>query len=126
MLSPNANEHCGGIDQMQFRFLAPPSVRCDQHLASQPIYGQNSLESFGKFAMTTIHIPDETAEQLRQAAEAEGRTVDEMATEGLAAFLASRAKLEALRAAIDEGDASGAFEGDAFASVRAELGLPPR
>ena len=36
------------------------------------------------------------------------------------------AKLAKLREAIDEGDASGVFEGDAFASVRAELGLPPR
>jgi antitoxin ParD1/3/4 len=36
------------------------------------------------------------------------------------------AKLAALRAAIDEGDASGVFEGDAVASVRRELGLPSR
>lgn len=31
-------------------------------------------------------------------------------------------KLSALRAAIDEGEASGIFEGDAFASVRREMG----
>jgi len=35
----------------------------------------------------------------------------------------SSAKLEALRAAIDEGDASGIAEGDVFAQVREELGL---
>jgi hypothetical protein len=35
-------------------------------------------------------------------------------------------KMAALRAAIAEGDASPDFEGNAFASVRAELGLPPR
>jgi antitoxin ParD1/3/4 len=36
------------------------------------------------------------------------------------------AKLAALRAALQEGDASGVFEGDAFASVREELNLPVR
>lgn len=36
------------------------------------------------------------------------------------------AKLAALRAAIDEGDASGIFEGDPFVSVREELGLAGR
>ena len=34
------------------------------------------------------------------------------------------AKLDALRAAIDEGDASGTAEGDVFASVRETLNLP--
>ena len=34
------------------------------------------------------------------------------------------AKLEALRAAIDEGDASGVAEGDVFAEVREALHLP--
>ena len=36
------------------------------------------------------------------------------------------AKIKALDAALEEGECSGMFEGDAFASVRAELGLPPR
>ena len=35
------------------------------------------------------------------------------------------AKLVALRAAIDEGDASGVAEGDVFADVRAALNLQP-
>ncbi len=35
------------------------------------------------------------------------------------------AKLEALRAAIDEGDASGIAEGDVFARVFKKLGLAP-
>jgi hypothetical protein len=78
--------------------------------------------------MTTIHIPDETAAQLRQAAHAEGCTVDELAGEGLAAYLASRAKLDALRAAIDEGDASGIAEDSSLrgilADVRARRGQP--
>ncbi len=34
-------------------------------------------------------------------------------------------KVAALRAAIAEGDASGIFEGDAFAHARAVAGLPP-
>jgi hypothetical protein len=33
------------------------------------------------------------------------------------------AKLVMLEQALEDGDASGVFEGDAFASVRAELGL---
>jgi antitoxin ParD1/3/4 len=36
------------------------------------------------------------------------------------------AKLAALRAALQEGDASGVFEGDAFASVREGQKLPAR
>ncbi len=36
------------------------------------------------------------------------------------------AKLAAVDAALEEGERSGLFEGDPFASVRAELGLPPR
>jgi len=39
---------------------------------------------------------------------------------------AEAAKLEALRHALDEGDASGVFRGDAVAAVRQELGLPGR
>jgi antitoxin ParD1/3/4 len=35
-------------------------------------------------------------------------------------------KLAALRAAIDEGDASGIAKGDVFARVRKTLGLPAR
>jgi hypothetical protein len=34
-----------------------------------------------------------------------------------------RSKLEALRVAIDEGDASGIAEGDLFARIREQLGL---
>ena len=39
---------------------------------------------------------------------------------------AIRAKLTALRAAIDEGDASGIVEGDAFTRVRQTLKLPKK
>jgi len=71
--------------------------------------------------MADIQIPDETAAQLRQVAQADGRTVDELAGEGLAAYLASRAKLDVLRAAIDEGGASGIAEDSSLAGVLAEI-----
>jgi predicted transcriptional regulator len=71
--------------------------------------------------MTTVHIPDETAAGLRAAAQAEGRTMDELAGEGLAAYLASRNKLEALQAAIDEGDASGIAEDSSLEGILAEV-----
>jgi predicted transcriptional regulator len=71
--------------------------------------------------MTTIHIPDETAAQLRTVAQAEGRTVDELAGEGLAAYLASRKKLDALQALIDEGDASGTAEDPSLESILGEI-----
>jgi predicted transcriptional regulator len=71
--------------------------------------------------MTTIQIPDDTAAQLRTVAQAEGRTVDELAGEGLAAYLASRKKLDALRAAIDEGDASGVAEDSSLEGILDEI-----
>jgi len=39
--------------------------------------------------MTIVQIPDDTAAQLRQVAEDEGRTLEDLAGEGLAAYLAS-------------------------------------
>jgi predicted transcriptional regulator len=71
--------------------------------------------------MTAIHIPDETADRLRAAAQSEGRTLDDLAGEGLAAYLASRNKLEALQAAIDEGDASGIAEDSSLEGILAEI-----
>jgi plasmid stability protein len=71
--------------------------------------------------MTTIQIPDDTAAQLRQAAQDEDRTVEDLAREGLAAYLASRLKLEALRTAIDEGDASGVAEDSSLAQILADV-----
>ena len=71
--------------------------------------------------MTTIHIPDDTAARLRAVAQDEGRTLDDLAGEGLAAYLASRAKLEALRSAIDEGDASGIAEDSSLAGILGDV-----
>jgi hypothetical protein len=69
----------------------------------------------------TIDIPDETAARLRQAAQAEGRTVDELVGEGLAAYLASREKLDSLRAATHEGAASGIAEDSSLSGILAEI-----
>jgi len=78
--------------------------------------------------MTTIQISDDTAAQLRQAAQDDGRTLEDLAGEGLAAYLASRSKLDTLRTAIDEGDASGVAEDSSLAQilvdVRARRALP--
>jgi predicted transcriptional regulator len=71
--------------------------------------------------MTAVHIPDETAARLRAVAQAEGRTVDELAGEGLAAYLASRKKLETLQASIDAGDASGIAEDSSLDGILAEI-----
>jgi putative addiction module CopG family antidote len=81
--------------------------------------------------MSHIDLPDDVV-QLAQAQVAAGRaaSVEDVIRAGVAALERdaerSQRKLETLRAAIDEGDASGVFEGDPFVSVRAELGLPPR
>jgi hypothetical protein len=47
--------------------------------------------------------------------------MDELAGEGLAAYLASREKLDALCAAIDEGDASGIAEDSSLSGILAEI-----
>jgi predicted transcriptional regulator len=71
--------------------------------------------------VTAIRIPDEIAARLRKAAQAEGRTVDELASEGLAAYLASREKLDALQAGLDEGYASGIAKDSSLSGILAEI-----
>jgi hypothetical protein len=71
--------------------------------------------------MTTIQIPDDTAAQLCQAAQDDGRTLEDLAGEGLATYLASRSKLDAMRTAIDEGDASGGAEDSSLAQILADV-----
>ena len=71
----------------------------------------------------TITLPQELEQELEKFAGASGREPQELVGEALRRFLDYETKLAALRAAIDEGDASGVFEGDAFDSVIAELGL---
>jgi hypothetical protein len=71
--------------------------------------------------MIAIQIPGDTAAELRQAAQDEGRTLEDLAGEGLAAYLAGRSKLEALRTAIDDGDASGVAEDSSLAGILADV-----
>ena len=74
-------------------------------------------------------LPEEAA-RFAQAQIAAGRfaSVDALITAAMNA-LAERddeEKLQALRTALDEGEASGVAEGDPFARVRARLGLARR
>ena len=77
------------------------------------------------------HLPDHLA-RFAEAEVAAGRftSVDDVIEAGVETLRKRQerydAKIKALDAALEEGERSGMFEGDAFASVRAELGLPPR
>lgn len=51
-------------------------------------------------------------------------TVDDVVRAGVHLIVAVEKKRANLRVALADGEASGVFEGDAFASGRAELGLP--
>jgi antitoxin ParD1/3/4 len=70
-------------------------------------------------------------EDIARAAEAQVATgrfasVEDVVRAGVEAIAALEQKRAALRAALQEGELSGVFEGDAFESVRAELGLVRR
>lgn len=69
-------------------------------------------------------LPEDIA-RLAEAQVAAGRfaSVEEVVRAGVEAIATVEQKRAAIRAALAEGEASGVFEGDAFASVRAELGL---
>ena len=79
--------------------------------------------------MSHINLPDEVV-RLAEAQVAAGRaaSIEDVVRAGVAALERKQqrydAKMAELRAAIDEGDASGVFEGDPFAAVRAKYGLP--
>ena len=74
--------------------------------------------------MTTVHIPDVTMP--RSFGKPRRRTVapwdERWRARAPAAYLASRAKLDALRAAIDEGDASGIAEDSSLEGILADVG----
>ncbi len=81
--------------------------------------------------LTPADLPEDVARlALAQIAAGRCASVEDFLRAGAAALEAQErrqeAKLAKLRAAVDEGDASGVFEGDPFASVRAELRLPRR
>ncbi len=80
--------------------------------------------------MSHIDLPDEVV-RLAEAQVAAGRagSIGDVVRAGVDALELRNqeryaAKLAKLGAAIDEGDASGVFEGDPFAEVRAKHGLP--
>lgn len=78
--------------------------------------------------LTPADLPEEAA-RFAQAQITAGRfpDVDAFITAGMNAIKErDEAKLTGLRAAIDEGEASGVADGDPFARVRARLGLAPR
>ena len=80
--------------------------------------------------MSHIDLPDEVV-RLVEAQLAAGRadSIEDIVRAGVDALELRNqerysAKMVQLRAAIDDGDTSGVFEGDPFATVRAEHGLP--
>lgn len=74
--------------------------------------------------MRSIDLPEDIA-RIAEALVARGRfaTVEDVIRAGVHLIAALEKKRAALRIALVEGEASGVFEGDAFASVRTELGL---
>jgi putative addiction module CopG family antidote len=78
--------------------------------------------------MSTINLPDEVV-RLAEAQVAAGRasSVEEVVRLGVTTLERRQQrydeKMAKLRAAIDDGDASADFDGDPFATVRAEFGL---
>lgn len=73
-------------------------------------------------------LPEEAASFAeKQIAAGRFANVEAFITAGMVALKErDEAKMAALRAAIDEGDASGIAEGDSFARVRAHLGIAQR
>lgn len=80
--------------------------------------------------MSHIDLPDDIVRLAEeQVAAGRARSIEEVVQAGIEALeLRDQerydAKLSALRAAIDEGDESGVFEGDPFVEVRARYKLP--
>jgi predicted transcriptional regulator len=74
-----------------------------------------------------MFLPPDLQTDLDRLAAAAGRDPQALAEEALRRFVAYETKLALIRALVDEGDASGVFDGDPFDSVFAELGItsPP-
>jgi antitoxin ParD1/3/4 len=74
-----------------------------------------------------LNLPDDVARvAAAQVAAGHFPSVEAVVRAGVRAIERDNAQLEAIRAALLEGEESGLCEGDPFASVRAELGLPRR
>jgi putative addiction module CopG family antidote len=74
--------------------------------------------------MRSVDLPEDIA-RIAEALVATGRfaTVEDVIRADVHLIAAFEKKRADLRIALVEGEASGVFEGDAFASVRTELGL---
>ena len=82
-------------------------------------------------AVRSVELPEELEQFVLRSIETRRfHDADEVVREALLAFQDSERedelKLQALREAIEEGDASGVYEGDPFADLRLKYGLPPR
>jgi len=80
--------------------------------------------------LTLADLPEDLA-RFAEAQLATGRfsTIEDIlraCMEALARKQQNDAKHAAINAALDEGERSGDFDGNAFDSVRRELGVPPR
>lgn len=78
--------------------------------------------------LTLADLPEEAVRFARkQISTGRFPSVDALIIAGMNALQeVDEAKLAALRAAIDEGEASGIAEGDSFARVRTQLGIARR
>ena len=85
--------------------------------------GSNEARSMARHIEATD--PPEDIARTAEAQVAAGRfaSVEDVVRAGVEAIATLEQKRAAVRAALQEGELSGVFEGDAFASVRAELGL---
>ena len=90
---------------------------------------RSSSEAIGSMTrhINAADLPEDIA-RIAEAQVAAGKfaSVEEVVRAGVEAVEQEgyNAKLAKLRDAIDEGDASGTFDGDPFAEVRARYGLP--
>ena len=72
-------------------------------------------------------LPEDIARAAKaQVAGGRFASVEDVVRAGVEAIASLEQKRASVRAALQEGELSGVFEGDAFASVRAELGLTRR
>jgi len=88
-----------------------------------PSFCHNAKSSMARH-IEAADLPEDIA-RTAEAQVAAGRfaSVEDVVRAGVEAIATLEQRRVAVRAALQEGELSGVFEGDAFASVRAELGL---
>ncbi len=109
-----------------FHLLGPLFFRTharQRTFCSAPSFRSERSELMGRH-IEAADLPEDIA-RIAEAQVSARRfaTVEDVVRAGVEAIAIVEQKRDAIRAALEEGEASGAFEGDAFASVRAELGL---